>query len=115
MGRPHPNDFTVSIEQLPGGAWRLHVSEAPEIWGEGATLPEALDSLRKRALPVVPKEQCRSDEVLIGAAAAFAAETTVERYLESQAPAVDDDDSSDQSVSWDDVSVLGRKLDKYRR
>ena len=72
MSPPHPKDFTVDIKQLPDGSWRLQINEVPAFWGEGVSLADALDALRKRALPGVPTKGPPDEETLRGAAAAFA-------------------------------------------
>jgi len=104
MRPPHPEHFTVDIDQRADGTWRVQVRDEPAFWGEGAGLAEALDALRKRALAAVPKDVGR-EAVLRGAAAAFAAETAVEKYLGTADDAEGEPDSVDGS-SWDDVSVL---------
>jgi predicted RNase H-like HicB family nuclease len=104
MRLPHPEQFSVDIEQRADGTWRVQVRDEPAFWGEGGDLANALDALRKRALAAVPKEVGR-ETILRGAAAAFAAETAVEKYLGAFEDTESGEDAGDDS-SWDDVSVL---------
>ena len=103
MNPPHPKDFTVDIKQLPDGTWRVQIREVPSYWGQGAQLTDALDDLRKRAVPRVSTKGAPDAETLRGAAAAFAAEGAVERYLEVQQGS---DPPDEDPASWDDISVI---------
>ena len=107
MDRPHPKEFTVDIKQLADGTWRIQIREVAAFWGEGPQLTDALDALRKRAVPGVPSKGVPDTETLRGAAAAFAAEGAVEKYLATrqEAGALEDD----ESAAWDDVSVISFK------
>ncbi len=105
MRPPHPEQFAVDIEQRPDGTWRVQVRDEPDFWGEGTDLAAALDALRKRALAAVPKEAGR-EAILRGAAAAFAAETAVEKYLDTAEETEGEPDDTGDGSSWDDVSVL---------
>ena len=103
MSRPHPKDFTVDIKQHADGTWRIQIREVPAYWGEGPKLSDALDALRKRAVPAVSTKGAPDAETLRGAAAAFAAEGAVESYIEAEQRS---DAADDDSESWDDVSVI---------
>jgi hypothetical protein len=78
MSRPHPSEFSVDIKRRADGTWRIQIREVPAFWGEGAELRDALDALRKRAVPAVPTRGAPDEDTLRGAAAAFAAESAVE-------------------------------------
>jgi len=104
MRPPHPENFMVDIEQRDDGSWRVQVRDEPAFWGEGAGLADALDALRRRALAAVPSDVGR-EAILRGAAAAFAAETAVEKYL-GQSEETEGGPETDEGSTWDDVSVL---------
>ncbi len=102
MSQPNPNDFTVEIKQRADGTWRVQIREEPAFWGEGVVLTDALEALRSRAVPKVLTTGSPDLDTRRGAAAVFAAESAVERYIEDG----HGDEADDNVGSWDDVSVI---------
>lgn len=103
LHRPHPDDFTVAIEERPDGTWLVRVNEAPEFCGEGASLDDALAVIEHQAMaPLCRLSVSDRIEVQRGMAALAAAREWAEDFLDAR-----DSDAAmaeaGESIPWEQV------------